>query len=992
MNNLKKVLALGLALIMLMGMFTVVSAAETKMVASDLTDWNTVDHKDAVSLMVDLGIINGKDDGSFDPAGNIDRASWAKMVYFAATGSDNADAYLGTATGLNDISGNWAESFISYLKANKYISGDNLGNYNPSANVTVAEANKMMLTVLGYDAEDRAYQGTEAWAGNIMTDAKRNGLMVNVDSEMKALVPLTRENAAEIVKNALDANMVEGEPQWDGGVKHIAKYNKTQTLGYDVFGLIKVTATVKDVNEDGFISAMSNPTAPVVVGNNSEPTVWDLTNRVASGDKVKATASMIGQEVDVYVQAEDVQWSQTTGDITKKGSFVKVVSTTATKASEEPVKVVTSGTSLEDATTSTSANYVAKKIASDCEYYLNGMAQDLTNAATASSYSAELAKRGTVVEYYLNVNGEIASVKAYAYTADKVDGAVTTKKAADGTLQVRVPGVQYLTGWVDADKVEGWQGLEDGDVVLTYRTKLGDSTTYSYTIEKAEKVTGKVTTYSNSGVLTINGKTYRASQQGTQYTGDVACTEDNFKVWMDVGTLTDEYDFYLDKNGSIIVADQITESTDASNVCLVLETEVVEGSMGANGNLAANLLFADGSTQIVKVAKVSTTGAAGLKTVVDDGKLSTNQATADRQIEASEADDILTGDGYLTKFFNYRSTTSGYELTEMNDKVNNGRSWKNVVSMSGTTADPIVAYVKKQSSFATTTSTGTTAVTGMLTANNATTFIVGKADVNGNYKYSVYKGFKNVPEMDATLVTAIEAADPAAPNAAPTNVARFVYLDTSKSFRDEVPDGYIFIIDGGWSVDNELADDGVYRINVVDTDGTVTTMRADRAIKELAEAEADSKLSATTSFIRNFWAVAERDENGTVSALTDEVGETVNQKAVTLSDVKSMGDGVVTFANSALNCDYDESTQFIFVDMGWVDGDQANNKLGVREDDLDKWAVAESGKFDPQGWFNASDVSEDAEDGASYLRVQGTAIIPQNETTADYVYVVRYLW
>lgn len=70
MKNLKKVLALGLALVMILGMFTIASAAETKKSATEFTDWNEVEHKDAVALAVDLGIISGKPDGSFDPKGH----------------------------------------------------------------------------------------------------------------------------------------------------------------------------------------------------------------------------------------------------------------------------------------------------------------------------------------------------------------------------------------------------------------------------------------------------------------------------------------------------------------------------------------------------------------------------------------------------------------------------------------------------------------------------------------------------------------------------------------------------------------------------------------------------------------------------------------------------------------------------------------------------------------------------------------------------------
>ncbi len=271
---MKKVFALVLAFTLALAVLPAACVASAQ-TAADLTDWNTIYHQTAVSQMVDLGIINGMPDGSFSPAGNIDRASWAKMVYVAATGSNYADDYLGAGIGLNDIAGTWAEGYISFLKMNGYISGDSYGNYNPNNNVTVVEACKMMLTILGYGAEDRGYQNNAAWADNIMADAQNNGLMDNVDGNMTALVPLTRENAAEIVWNALNAHMVEGIPVWDSGERHIDTYNKLNTLGYHVFGLEGGKPTAPEEGQTGLSGY-----AGVIRSAMEE---WEMANAVTIG-------------------------------------------------------------------------------------------------------------------------------------------------------------------------------------------------------------------------------------------------------------------------------------------------------------------------------------------------------------------------------------------------------------------------------------------------------------------------------------------------------------------------------------------------------------------------------------------------------------------------------------------------------------------------------------------------------------------------------------
>ena len=84
MRNLKRALSLALAAIMLIGMM-VVSASATGL--DDFSDKDKVVNKDAVSMLTTLGVINGKEDGSyFDPTGNVTRAEMAKMLCVAING------------------------------------------------------------------------------------------------------------------------------------------------------------------------------------------------------------------------------------------------------------------------------------------------------------------------------------------------------------------------------------------------------------------------------------------------------------------------------------------------------------------------------------------------------------------------------------------------------------------------------------------------------------------------------------------------------------------------------------------------------------------------------------------------------------------------------------------------------------------------------------------------------------------------------------------
>ena len=77
MRNLKRALSLALAAIMLVGMMVVSASAASY---NNLTDKDEIVNKDAVSMLVSLGIIEGKPDGSYAPTENVDRAQMAKML------------------------------------------------------------------------------------------------------------------------------------------------------------------------------------------------------------------------------------------------------------------------------------------------------------------------------------------------------------------------------------------------------------------------------------------------------------------------------------------------------------------------------------------------------------------------------------------------------------------------------------------------------------------------------------------------------------------------------------------------------------------------------------------------------------------------------------------------------------------------------------------------------------------------------------------------
>lgn len=192
MRNLKKVLALTLAVVMLVGMM-VVSAG-----AVDYKDAANIEHDEAVAVMSAIGVFNGTDAGEFLPKGNLTREQAAKIITYMLMGQKSADK-LGTATApFNDVAATrWSAGSIAYCVSTGILAGDGNGNFFPTQNVDGYAFGKMLLVAIGAEGE---YTGAN-WAINVAADVIKLGLDENVCASLADT--LTREEACQMAFNAL---------------------------------------------------------------------------------------------------------------------------------------------------------------------------------------------------------------------------------------------------------------------------------------------------------------------------------------------------------------------------------------------------------------------------------------------------------------------------------------------------------------------------------------------------------------------------------------------------------------------------------------------------------------------------------------------------------------------------------------------------------------------------------------------------------------------
>ncbi|MCU6795138.1 Ig-like domain-containing protein [Paenibacillus sp. WQ 127069] len=120
-----------------------VKAAETK--APALKDVDNHWSKDDVQKLVDNGIINGYEDGSFKPNANITRAEEVAII---ARVADIEKANKVSDTKFNDVGTSWNQVQIQQAAAAGIVSGQSEGTFAPNSSSTRAESLAIVLRTM----------------------------------------------------------------------------------------------------------------------------------------------------------------------------------------------------------------------------------------------------------------------------------------------------------------------------------------------------------------------------------------------------------------------------------------------------------------------------------------------------------------------------------------------------------------------------------------------------------------------------------------------------------------------------------------------------------------------------------------------------------------------------------------------------------------------------------------------------------------------------
>ena len=546
MKNLKKVLALVLAFACAFTMFAGAAFTDQADIKVDA---------DAVDTLVSLGIVEGFEDGSFQPNGTVTRAQMAKMIYVLRTGNSDASAYNDEKSSFTDINGHWARGYIKYCQSLGIIAGKSNTKFVPNEKVSAQEAAKMLLVTLGYNAQKAGLVGT-GWASKTNALADEAGLLEDVNTSFTAACP--RQYAAQLIYNAIDAKTVvlrDGE-YTDETAMGVAN----KTIGEKYMGLKKTVGTLssfsKTSGKDTYEMSLTD------INENDSSTKYETSFTKVEKDyaslKYKTVKVLYKAKDDVYgVFATDDNTS-TTGvladlkmDSDKKvkldGTKYDLASTTTVYV--DGVKVTTDGEkTIKDWVTKYGdggSNKFAKP-------YLKGTKVELLATDGSSDYSIlnvttyEIGKVSYVGSDYINVTTK---------------GGVATQSVKRSDDDFNYPS-----------------DIKKDDYVVV--TKEGNYADKKGLIEKATVVEGKVQSTKGDNKVQINDNWY------TMASDDVTAPKLNARVMLVV------------VNGYAYYVDTVTVGTD--DIALLVDAGA---NSGVSSKKEARLIFADGTDKIVEIKK-----------------------------------------------------------------------------------------------------------------------------------------------------------------------------------------------------------------------------------------------------------------------------------------------------------------------------------------------------------------------------------------------------
>ena len=609
MKNLKKVLALVLAFACAFTMFA------GAVVYPDVPAGS--EYSEAITMLSDLGIIQGKDDGKYHSEDTITRAEACALIARMLTGDPQVSQYAGASNFTDVVKGSWKESVVGYCVVNGITVGVGNNKFEPDRAITDAEFVTMVVRAMGYETTGTSYP-----YGHISA-AQANGLLDDVTVIPSS--PAERGEDAQIIYNALFADYARGAKQIN--TTHGTTVEEYPTIAEDVFGLKR--AAVGESTKDGELKNCKAHTwviDEVVKKDDGTSELWaaaiedDETTLYKFDNKAvwavfnyegSSAEDLKGYQVELWGEGQHGEEEYETREMVDENGKVVKTKVVAYDWDIKAVKTVKGQTAYDynptmaDSKTDGTLKFDDNELDVDSKNYTDDKKgyEDYLNTKNSSQFKLIDWDSDDQVDYI---------VEDYTYYAKVVS--VTSKKLKvadfDGdtyTLDLDGDAVDYeivdgitLKGDLPAD-------LEKDDIISitgdTVWNKKVTEATVTLTIEVVEPETKELTDVDSKDKAWFDDEKIEVADNGFNFTNDE--TGEWYRGLNEKNEDT-EYDLYRDANGYIIFA----EEAESVSKGYIFVTGIEEGAnktgdrnlMVVSGRLDDNSKLED--AKIAKDAKI----------------------------------------------------------------------------------------------------------------------------------------------------------------------------------------------------------------------------------------------------------------------------------------------------------------------------------------------------------------------------------------------------
>ena len=535
MRNLKRALSLGLTATMISGLMVMGSSA------ASYADVTSKQNEEAIEVLKTVGIMVGDENGKFNPEAKVTRNEMA--VVMCNLLDYTVASYKGTSP-FTDVP-EWAEPYVAACYTNGITSGYDKVTYGGNDTVTTGQAALMLLKALGY------FQYSADFGSDWLVETTKNGSTAGLFDGVAtgAKEALTRNDVAQMVLNALEADLVKAEKNGsDVQVGDIVISGGKAT--YDSrTGTDSKYAKIDNTKVDGKYTIQ-------------------LGEDLYDGDLVKADGA------DDDFDRPSVKWTYENKEIGTYADDADAVYT-ATVEKQDLYDLV--GSDVYNDLKNGDADFTVVK---------DGVAQDVKLSDyivknNDDDAGKDVIKKGATTEVFIDDDSNDVVIAVINSYVAQVDGDYDKN---DEELELDILDEAFVDvkdTTLSSDDFDYLDSYSDEDYVLI---TVADKEIKS--IALAETVEGKVTAYTEKKNVTVDGTKYEYSKNYT----DAVKKDSNLSY-----DLNDAYTLVLDANGYVIYTDGTAGHNDYVYVAEIAPTG------GAKADLEADAYFIDGTNKVVVV-------------------------------------------------------------------------------------------------------------------------------------------------------------------------------------------------------------------------------------------------------------------------------------------------------------------------------------------------------------------------------------------------------